>query len=226
MTCAKSQAQLQREYRERQKNKDPELLRARDHEKYRRRCLRKQILTTIQNVGQRNNHKNLSVEGINHDDSVRSLCVDEPHHARTSSVDVEMEQREIHAYHDNRRGMDKSSARKLYLIDGNAYRNSTQREASAETTKERPVAECGSLSRLENAELEHKIKCVLFKLLNSGITTMNIGSSHATNDHRHTTSFPKHDRVKINTNAKPGQKTLRKKVAEKKITRNTERKHI
>ena len=226
MSRAKSQAQLQREYRERLKHKDPELLRARDHEKYLRRCLRRKNIGTVQNVGQRSNHKNLYVEGIKHDDRVNSPYVEAPYHGGGNSVSVETKQRKIHARYDNARNTDNNSARKLYLIDENAYRNSARHEALAATIEKRPVAECGLPSPLENTALEHKIKSVLFKLLNSGATTMNTDSSHATNDYQHITTSPRYTSVKVITSAKPTEKPLCKKIVEKKNTRNTERMHV
>ncbi len=46
-SMAKSAAQIQREFRNRLKGKDPELLRAQDHEKYRRRCLKRKCRTSV-----------------------------------------------------------------------------------------------------------------------------------------------------------------------------------
>ena len=226
MSRAKSQAQLQREYRERLKQKDPELLRVRDHEKYLRRCLRRKNIATVQNVSHRSNNKNLYVEGIKHKDRVVSPYVEASHQEGGSPVNVETKQRKIHARDDNARTADKSSARKLYPIDENAYRNLARHEALAETIEERPVAECGLPSRLENTALEHKIKCVLLKLLNSGATTLNTDSSHATNDYQHLTVLPEYASVKVITSAKPTQKPLCKKIVEKKNMRNTETMHI
>ena len=95
MSRAKSQAQLQREYRERLKHKDPELLRSRDHEKYLRRCLRRKNIATVQDFSQRSNHKNLYVEGIKHEDRVKSPYVEAPRHNEGSPVNVETKQRKI-----------------------------------------------------------------------------------------------------------------------------------
>ena len=88
--------------------------------------------------------------------------VETPHDEGGSPVNVETKQRKIHARHDSARNTDESSARKLYLIDENAYRNLAQHEALAERIEERRVAECGLPSRLENTALEHKIKTVCF----------------------------------------------------------------
>ena len=226
MSRAKSQAQLQREYRERLKHKRPELLRARDHEKYLRRCLRRKNIATLQHFSQRSNHKNLYVEGIKHEDRVKSPYGEVPHHEGGGPVNVETKQRQMHARHDNARNTDKSSARKLYLIDENAYRNLAQHEALAERIEERRVAECGLPSRLENTALEHKLKCVLLKLLNSGTATLNTDSPHATNGYQHLTTLPEYASVKVITSGKPTQKPLCKKIVEKKNMRNTERMHI
>ena len=100
MSQAKSQAQLQREYRGRLRRKDPELLRARDHKKYIRRCLKRQTRT------------NVSVRG---GDSV-------PYHNRARPVNVELRQ-----HTRTRNTEDKNSARKLYPIDETIYNKHDER---------------------------------------------------------------------------------------------------
>ena len=233
MSLAKSQAQLQREYRERLKRKYPELLRARDHEKYRRRCLKRNMLTTMHNFDQRNNHKNASVGGIKQEGSVRRPYVEASHHDRASPVGGELWQREIPTRHDSSRVADKSCARKLYLIDENAYRNLVQRDAIAETVEKRPVAEGGLISRLENSESEHKTKSVNTDASPATNDFMRItsaskytDSSPTTNDYRHITPSPEDACMKVMKHVKTTRKPSCKKVVEKKNQRNTNRKHV
>ena len=76
-----------------------------------------------------------SGEEIKHEDSVRSHYVKTPYHERPSLVDVEKKQREMHASHDNSQNTNNGSARKLYLIDENAYRSSALGEAVTEMTQ-------------------------------------------------------------------------------------------
>ncbi len=91
MSRAKSSTQRQREYRDRLRAKDRALLRSRDHEKYRRRCLK------------RKNHANISVRGIKHADR---HFVDTPHHTLESMQ------------HDNTY---MSTSRRLYPIEERTY---------------------------------------------------------------------------------------------------------
>jgi hypothetical protein len=224
MSRAKSQAQLQREYRERLKRKDPNLVRALDHEKYRRRCLKRDMITAIDNFEQRNNHKNASVGEMNQEDSVRRPYVEAFHHDAASPVNLGLKQHEKPTRHDNARNADKSSAKKMYLVDENAYLNFFQRDAASETSEKRPIAECGLPSRIGNAEFEHKIQSVLFKLLNSGRKIMNTNFSPATNDYSHITPSSEYAGVKDIKSVETTRKPLRKKIVEKKNTRNTDRK--
>ena len=138
MSRAKSQAQLQREYRERLKRKDPDLLRALDHEKYRRRCLKRDMITAIDNCNQRNNHKNASVGEMNQEDSVRRPYVEAFHHDAASPVNLGLKQHEKPTRHDNARNADKSSAKKMYLVDENAYLNFFQRDAPLKQLRNDP----------------------------------------------------------------------------------------
>jgi len=53
---AKSPTQRQLEYRDRLRSKDPELLRALDHEKYRRRCLKSRANVSVRRINQADSH--------------------------------------------------------------------------------------------------------------------------------------------------------------------------
>ena len=111
---------------------------------------------------------------------------------------------------------DISSAKKLYLVD--------EKASASETSEKRPIAECGLPSRIGNAEFEHKIQSVLFKLLNSGRKTMNTNFSPATNDYSHITPSSEYAGVKDIKSVETTRKPLRKKIVEKRHTRNTDRK--
>ena len=154
---------------------------------------------------------------MNQEDSVRRPYVEAFHHDAASPVNLELKQHEKPTRHDNARNADKSSAKKLYLVDENAYLNFFQRDAASETTEKRPIAECALPSRLGNAELEHKIQSVLFKLLNSGRTIMNTNFSPATNDYSHITPSSEYAGVKDIKSVETTRKPLRKKIVEKKI---------
>ncbi len=167
MRRAKSQAQLQREYRDRLKRKDPELLRARDHEKYRRRCLKRKMLTTaIHNFDQRNTHANVSVRGIKQADGAMSPFVEAPLRDGASTANIELKQYEISARLDNMRNTDASNARKLYPIEETTYRNYNQHVDIARTHENRSMTEQSVANRLRNSPTtEVSVKCPIHDLL-------------------------------------------------------------
>ena len=197
MSRAKSQAQLQREYRDRLKSKDPELLRARDHEKYRRRCLKRKMLT--------HTRENVSVRRIKQADGP---FVEAPHHDRASPVNAELKQDEIPACFDSTRNTDKSSARKLHLVDKTTCRNYAQQVDIAGTPVNRSTMEQDVASMLRNAELGENVKSFLIGILDSWIREKNIESESGV--------LPKHTHHENAERRKYAKKTISKKTTKRK----------
>ena len=155
-SVTRSTAQRQREYRQRLKLSNPELLRQRERRKWHRRQMKRRLPTQsspLQN----------SVEAL---------------YNRTSPLVVEMKHREMPFHAGNARDMDNSCTRRMHLVDETTYRNYFQHVDAAETHENHPMMEQDISSRLRNSELEEIVKCFLLGLLNNRIKDTNSQSPH------------------------------------------------
>ena len=155
-SVTRSTAQRQREYRQRLKLSNPELLRQRERRKWHRRQMKRRVAT--QSSPLQNN-------------------VEAPYN-RTSPLLVEMKQREMHFHAENSRGMDNSCTRRMHLVDETTFRNYFQHVDAAETHENRTMMEQDVSSRLRNSELEEIVKCFILGLLNKWIKDKNSETSH------------------------------------------------
>ncbi len=112
------------------------------------------------NFDQRTNSKNVSLGGIK---QVESPYVATPHHNRAGVVDVGLKQ------HDIARNANKSSLRKLYLIDEPTYRNYSQQVDVDETTQNRSPMEQDVTSRFQNTDVGENIKSFLIGIFDSWV---------------------------------------------------------
>mgnify|MGYP006355590073 CR=1 FL=1 len=151
-----STAQRQREYRQRLKVSNPELLRQRERRKWHRRQMKRRVAT--QSSPLQNN-------------------VEAPYN-RTSPLLVEMKHREMFFHAGNSGDTDNICTRRMHLVDETTYRNYFQHVDAAETHENHPMMNQDVSSRLRNSELEEIVKCFLLGLLNKWMKVKNSETSH------------------------------------------------
>ena len=145
MCAVGSTANRQRKYREKLKRENPELLRAREREKYRRRCMKTKLSTdfsTLPKIGE-------------------ATCYKQP-----NPFVLGAKQPGIPEQDDHSRNKNKTCSKLMYLVDEQTYHNYIEQDASNESLKERSAMEQNLSNRLENTEHDHETK-MLHRLLNS-----------------------------------------------------------
>ena len=152
-SMAKSAAQIQREFRNRLKGKDPELLRAQDHEKYRRRCLRRKCRTSVP-VRTADSHfidiPHRDLELKQHDDLNQS-----------SSLKLYPIEERIHNMYDENRAMmeqDVSNRLRNTELNEKAKCFLIGRDKSAESSVSVKYPIHGLLKWLENVNVDEDVK--------------------------------------------------------------------
>ncbi len=145
MCAVGSVANRQRKSREKLKRENPELLRAREREKWRRRCMKTKLSTDFS--------------------ALPKIC--EPtYYKQPSSFIFGAKQPGIPEQNDYSRSMNKTCPRLMYLVDEQTYHNYIEQDAANESLKECPAMEQNLSNRLENAEQNHETE-MLHRLLNS-----------------------------------------------------------
>jgi len=145
MCAVGSVANRQRKYREKLKRENPELLRAREREKWRRRCMKTKLSTDFSTLPK----------------ICAPTCYKQP-----STLFLGARQPEIPKNDDHSRSVDKTCPRLMYLVDEQTYNNYIKQAAATGSREERPTMEQNFSNRLENAEQNHDTK-MLHRLLNS-----------------------------------------------------------
>ncbi len=127
------------------KRENPELLRAREREKWRRRCMKSKLSTDFSTLPK----------------ICEPTCYKQP-----SPLFLGAKQPEIPKNDDRSRSMNKTCPRLMYLVDEQTYNNYIKQAAATGSREERPTMEQNLSNRLENAEQNHDTK-MLHRLLNS-----------------------------------------------------------
>ncbi len=120
-------------------------LRAREREKWRRRCMKRKLSTcfsALPRIGE-------------------PTCYKQPR-----PLFLEAKQSEISEQDDHSRSMNKTCTKLMYLVDEQTYHNYIKQAAATGSREERPVMEQNLPNRLENTEQNQETK-MLLTLLNS-----------------------------------------------------------
>lgn len=141
----------QRKYIERLKRENPGLLKSREREKWRRRCMKRKLSTGLPKIAE-------------------PACYKQP-----SPLVFGAKQHELSEHGDYSRNMNNTCLKRMYLVDEDTYRNYLRQVAATRAPEERPAMKQNVSSRLENAE-QNQDK-MLLRLPNSMKKLMSFQSS-------------------------------------------------